>query len=448
MIEQTRDLTEGSVSKRLLNFFFPMLLTSLLQQVYTVADTAIVGKGLGDAALGAVGNLSSLILLVIGFSTGMTQGFAVVIARHHGARNGRALRHSVALSAHLSLLLSVLLTTAGCLYLKPILRLMQTDPLILADGLRYGYILFGGLSVTIAYNHCSGILRALGDSRTPFIAIVISSAVNILLDCVLILLLHTGVGGAAFATVLAQAVSVLVCLRKIRRMSILRLTAEDHRRSIPMYLDLLRNGVPMAFMNCVIAVGCMIVQGYVNMSGVVYTSAYSVCSRYLNLFILPSMTAGNALSAFVSQNDGAGKTDRIRAGVRVCMGIALASYALLGSVMFFLPRALAGLMLNEEETIILVVRYLKICGAMLLMVNVLFIFRSSVQGMGYPLIPMASGLIETVLRIPAIIFFLPRIGFTAMIWAEVIAWLGSFAINAAAYWVVIRRRLRQPSLTA
>lgn len=441
-MDNTYRLTEGKVARRLLTFFFPMLLTSLLQQVYSVADTAIVGKGLGDAALGAVGNLSSLTLLIIGFSSGMTQGFAVIIARSFGAEDERALRRSVALSVHLSLILAVLLTAAGCLFLKPILLLLHTDPLILQDGLRYGFIIFGGLSVTIAYNLCSGILRALGDSRTPFVAIVISSAVNIALDCALILWLHTGVEGAAFATVFAQAVSVLVCMLKIRKMTVIRLTREDHRRSAPMYLDLLRNGIPMACMNSMIAVGCMIVQGYVNGCGVVYTSAYSAASKYLNLFILPAMTAGNALSAFVSQNDGAGQTDRIREGVRVGLLVALVCFVTLGAVMCFCPGALARLMLNEEETIALVVRYLRICGAALLIVNSLFIFRSCVQGLGYPLIPMCSGILEMVLRIPAIMLLLPRIGFGAIAWAEVAAWLGSLALNAVTYAIVINRRTR------
>lgn len=438
-MEHTNNFTKGKVSAKLLGFFFPMLLTNLLQQIYSVADTAIVGKGLGDNALGAVGNLSSLSLLIIGFSTGMANGFAVIIAQSYGAGNHSVLRKSIALSVKLSIVLTLILTAAGCLLLKPILLFMQTDKVILKDSLKYGYIIFGGLAATIAYNLCSGILRSLGDSKTPFIAIMISSAVNIALDCILILILHTGVEGTAIATILSQVISAFICLCKIRQMPVIRVKAEDFKNDMSMYILLLKNGIPMACMNSVTAVGCMVVQSYVNDCGVAYTSAYSVCSKYLNLFMLPSLTAGFSISAFVSQNYGAGKVERIKKGVRVCLLIALISYVLLGSVMFFLPELLAGFMLSEKETISLAVEYLKICGAALLLVNLLFVYRNNVQGMGCPLIPMLSGITEMVLRIPAIILLLPEIGFQATAYAEAAAWIGAFALNWIAYRIFIRK---------
>lgn len=445
-METTYDLTKGKVAKQLLVFFFPMLLTNLLQQVYSFADSAIVDKGLGDNALGAVGNLSSLILLIIGFSTGLTNGFSVIIAQKYGAKQQTALRRAIALSVRLSVILTVILTIAGCLLLKPVLLIMKTDPLILRDSLLYGYIIFGGLAATIAYNLCSGILRAFSDSKTPFFAIMISSAINIALDFILIFLLHTGVEGAAIATVFSQAISALICLQKIRKINVLSLTSKDHHNDAAIYLELLKNAIPMACMNSVTAVGCMVVQGYINGLGVTYTSAYSACSKYLNLFILPSVTAGLSVSAFVSQNYGAGKIKRIREGVRVCTAISLVSYILLGSVMFFFPEILAGLMLNAEETIALAVKYLKICGAMLFLVNLLFVFRNSVQGIGSPFIPMCSGIMEMFLRIPVIMIFLSRIGFKATAYAEAIAWSGALAMNIAAYVIRIRKNGREVRL--
>ena len=432
-MEHTNNFMEGKVSAKLLGFFFPMLLTNILQQIYSVTDTAIVGKGLGDYALGAVGNLSSLSLLIIGFSTGMANGFAVIIAQNYGAGNHSVLRKSIAISVKLSIVLTLILTAAGCLMLKPILLFMQTDKVILQDSLKYGYIIFGGLAAAIAYNLCSGILRSLGDSKTPFIAIMFSSALNIALDCILILILHTGVEGAAIATILSQVISSFICFCKIRQMPVIQIKAEDFKNDIAMYLLLLKNGIPMACMNSVTAVGCMIVQSYVNDCGVAYTSAYSVCSKYLNLFMLPSLTAGFSISAFVSQNYGAGKVERIKKGVHVCLLIALISYVLLGLVMAFLPELLAGFMLSEEETISLAVEYLKICGAALILVNLLFVYRNSVQGMGYPLIPMLSGITEMVLRIPAIILLMPEIGFKATAYAEAAAWIGALTLNWIAY---------------
>ena len=438
-MDHTNDLTNGKVSGKLLGFFFPMLLTNLLQQIYSVADTAIVGRGLGDNALGAVGNLSSLSLLIIGFSMGVTGGFAVIIAQNFGSGDMTAVRKSVALSVKLSTILTVSLTAAGCLLLKPILLLMRTDQIILEDSLIYGYIIFGGLAATIAYNLLSGVLRSVGDSKTPFLAIMISSAVNIALDYILIFLFHTGVEGVAAATVISQAISAFICYLKMKQIPQLEICKDDFESDTAMFLLLLKNGIPMACMNSITAVGCMVVQGYVNDCGVAYTSAYSVCSKYLNLFMLPSLTAGFAVSSFVSQNFGAGKTERIRQGVRVCINIALVSYLFLGSAMILLSKRLADFMLDESETIALSAEYLRICGAGLILLNLLFIYRNATQGMGYPLIPMLSGIAEMALRIPAIIFLLPHIGFRATACAEIIAWIGALALNVGAYMIYFRK---------
>ncbi|MBP3309842.1 MAG: MATE family efflux transporter [Ruminococcus sp.] len=438
---QTRNLTQGKVSEIILSFFFPMLMANLLQQIYTFADTAIVGKGLGDNALAAVGNMSSLTFLIIGFSLGMANGFSIIIAHNYGAKDYAALRKAIASSIKLSAVITVILTAFGVVFLREIMVLMQTPDLILNESLSYGYIIFGGLVATIAYNVCSGILRALGDSRTPFISIMISTVVNIVLNCVFIFGLGTGVEGAAIATVISQAISAIVCYAKIRKIEIIRLSREDFRRDRKMNSELLRNGLPMACMNSITAVGCIVVQYFVNGLGVAYTSAYSACSRYLNLFMLPASTAGLTISSFTSQNYGAGEYARIKEGLHVCLKIAFVSYVVLGSVMAFFPEFLAGIMLNEKETIGIAVQFLPICGIMLFAVDFLFVFRSCVQGMGYPFIPMCSGILEMVLRIAAVVLLIPNLEFRATAFAEVFAWSGALLMNFAAYKAMIGKKL-------
>lgn len=430
---QTGNLTTGKVPDVLLRFFFPMLFTNLLQQIYTFADTVIVGKGLGDDALAAVGNMSVLILLIVGFLQGIANGFSVIIGQCCGSENRSELHQSVAASIKLSGLLSILLTVLSVTMLPAALRAMQTSEQILQDSLQYGYILFGGLVITMAYHLCSCILRALGDSRTPFLAIVISSALNILLDSLFIFIVKTGAEGAAVATVFSQAVSTLICILRIRQSGSLRLTSDDFKSRLSLSLALIKNGVPMACMNSVTAAGCIIVQSYVNTLGVVYTSAYSVCTKYVNLFMLPSLTAGFAISAFTSQNYGARKYARIREGVRVGLIIGLVSYVLCGAIMVCMPETLAGIMLNGAQPIALASGFLRICGSMFFVLNFLFIFRSAVQGMGKPLIPMCSGILEMLLRVLIIVLFLPRISFQATACAEVAAWAGALALNIAAY---------------
>lgn len=435
---QTGSLTSGKVSGVLFRFFFPMLLTNLLQQIYTFADTVIVGKGLGDNALAAVGNTSVLILLVIGFLQCLANGFSVIIAQCCGSGNQTDLHQSAAVSIGLSGFFSILLTVASMTGLRAALLAMQTSEQIMRDSLLYGYILFGGLVITMAYHLCSCILRALGDSRTPFLAIVISSALNILLDSLSVFVFETGVPGVAAATVFSQAVSTLICVLRIRRAGRLRLTSEEVKGIFLWVPVCIKNGIPMACMNAVTAAGCIIAQSYVNALGVAYTSAYSVCSKYINLFMLPAVTAGFAVSAFTSQNYGARKYDRIREGVRTGLMIALVSYVLCGAVMMCLPEALAGMMLSGAQPIALASGFLRTCGSLFLTLNVLFIYRSAVQGMGKPLVPMCSGILEMILRVLIIVFFLPRIAFRAAAYAEIAAWIGALALNLAAYKMSIR----------
>ncbi len=439
---KTYDLTTGKVLPVILNFFFPMFLTNMLQQVYAIADTAIVGKGIGDNALAAVGNMSTLTFLVIGFSVGLASGFCVSVAQNYGAKKYDELRKSVASAIKLSLMVSVAATALSIVFMKPILELLQTDSGIMKDSLIYGYIIFGGLITTIAYNLCAGVLRALGDSKTPFIAIIISTVTNIILNYVFIFILKTGVGGAAVATIIAQVVSTMICFERLKKIDILKLSAQDFKTDFKMYRVLLGNGLPMALMNSVTAVGCMVVQYFVNGLGVAYTSAYSTCSKYLNLMMQPACTAGFAMSSFASQNFGAQKYLRIREGLYVCMGIAFVSYVLLGSVMFLFPEQLAGLMLNGEEQIALVCEFLPICAIMLIAVDFLFVFRSGCQGMGYPLIPMISGIVEMIMRILVIVLLIPELGFRATACAEIVAWSGALALNFAAFRIYLNKHVK------
>ena len=430
----TTDFTQGKISRVILRFYFPMLATAMLQQFYSFADTVIVGRGLGDNALAAVGNMSSLCFLIVGFSMGLSNGFSVLIAQSFGGKDYPLLRRTLAAMIRLAVGITVFLTVISTFFLKSVLVLLQTDDVILGDSLLYGHIIFGGLIATIAYNMSAGILRSLGDSRTPLTAIVISSILNIVLDCLFIFILDTGVGGAAAATVISQFVSAAVCIKKLTGISFLKLSAEDFKADMRLYVRLLKNGVPMALMNSITAVGCMVVQYYVNGLGVAYTSAYSACSKYINMFMQPACTAGYTMSAFTGQNYGAKRFDRIREGLRVCLMIAGISYGLLGSVMFFFPEKLASVFLHGNEQITYAAQFLPICGCMLFAVDMLFVYRNGVQGMGFPLVPMISGVLEMVLRIGTISLLIGSAGFRATAYAEVCAWCGALMMNAAAFY--------------
>lgn len=434
------DMTVGKVSESILGFFFPMLCANLLQQIYSVADLAVVGKGIGDNAVAAVGIIAAVSLLIIGFSMGLTNGFSVIIAQSCGSGDHSKMRKTVWQSVKLCAIIALILTALSLIFIKNILSIMQTAPLILSDTLLYGRIIFGGLAITVSYNLCSGILRAIGDSKTPFKAIIISSAINILLDIIFIFALKTGVAGAATATVSSQLVSVMICLRKIRKTDIMKFEPKDFQSDREISLLLLKNGLPMAFMNSLTAVGCMIMQSYINKLGVDYTSAYSVCSKYLNLFMLPSITAGFAISAFTGQNFGAKKIDRIKAGVRIGLVIAFISCIILGLIMEIFPSQLARLMISGENALKFTAEYMRILGFTLVGVNCLFIFRNAVQGMGCPTVPMISGIIEMAVRLAAVFVLVPKFDFIAVAYADAAAWAGALLLNMAAYFVLIRKK--------
>lgn len=440
---QINDLTKGKTSSIIMKFYFPMLLTNMLQQIYTIADTMIVGKGLGDDPLAAVGNMSSLTFFIIGFSLGLTNGFSVSIAQAYGAKDGEKLRKTVASSVLLSAAITILLTAVSVIFLRSVLVMLQTSEVIMSDSLLYGYIIFGGLFSTIAYNLCASILRALGDSKTPFIAIVFSTIFNIVFNWVSIYVLHMGVEGPAIVTIASQVISAAICYAKLRKIEEIRLAKEYFKGNFRVYMDLLKNGVPMAIMNSITAVGCMTVQYFVNGMGVAYTSAYSACSKYINLFIQPACTAGITMSSFTSQNYGAKKYDRIADGFKVCMIIAMVTYIVFGSVMVFFPRFLASMMLNGEQQIELAVGYLVRCGIMIFAVDFLFVVRSGCQGMGKPLFPMISGIVEMVLRVAVIVAYTEEIGFVATSYAEIAAWVGALLINSAAFAIFLRSKLNE-----
>ena len=435
----TNDLTTGRVGSKIIRFFIPVLLTSALQQVYSFVDSLIVGRGLGDDSLGAVGNMGSLTFFVIGFSMGLTNGFAVNIGQFYGARDEKNLKRSVAAAIRLSAIIAAILTVLSIVFLRQVLVWLATPSEIIDESLRYGYVIFGGLVATIAYNLCASVLRALGDSRTPFVAIIFSTVINIVFDYVTVFCLGMGVEGPALVTVAAQIVSVLICLTRLGRIDIIRPSRADFRSSAKISNELLRNGLPMAVMNSITAVGCMVVQYFINDMGVAFTSAYAACSRYLNLFMTPGATAGQTMATFTSQNYGARKYDRINDGLKKCLLIAFAAYVIFGSVMVFFPDELAGLMLKGEVQIALASGFLRRTGTMIFAVDMLFVIRNGCQGMGRPLVPMISGVAEMVLRLGFIAVLVPVIGFNAAAFAEIAAWTGALIMNTCAYIYSISR---------
>lgn len=443
VIMGTNDFTKGSVPKVLLRFFFPLLFTNILQQIYSFTDMVIIGKGIGDNALAAVGNFATISFFIIGFATGITNGFSVNVAHSYGEKNNNSLKKVIAASISLSAAFALIFTIIGVSFLNPILKIIKTDPAIMDDCLSYGYIIFGGLFATVAFSLVSSVLRAMGDSKTPFLAVGISSVINILLDLLVIYVLDFGVAGSAYATVLSQIVSVFICCFKRNKIQELELKKEDFLNNFHLGIELLKNGVPMACMNSITSIGCIFVQGCINEYGIIYTSAYSACSKYLNLFMLPGITIGFSISAFTGQNLGAKKFDRIHSGVKTACFIAFISTLILGTVLYVFSYQLAELMLTGKAAIENTADFLRFFAFTLILLNLMFVFRSCVQGLGKPIIPMCSGIMEMLIRMPMIYIGLLLYGFRATAYAEGLAWAGALTINIIAYIHFFIRRKKE-----
>ena len=379
---------------------------------------------------------------------GLASGFSIPVAQYFGAGDYDKMRKSVANAMKLSGFVAALLTLLSLVFLKQILILLQTNKILMSDSLSYGYIIFAGLTATVAYNFLSCMLRAVGDSRTPFFAVAVATVINIVFDCIFIFGFKTGVWGAAIATVLAQLSSAAICYIRIRKIEIMHLKKSDFYDGKSYRTVLIKNGIPMALMNSITGVGIMVVQYFVNGMGVAATSAFSACSKYANLFMQPGNTAANTVSAYTSQNFGAREYGRIRKGIHVSLGLVSAFYVVIASLMVFGAETLAKIMLHEENTIKLATVYLPIEGVCFIILYFLFVIRAGCQGMGYPLFPMISGGMEMIMRIVFIILLTGSMGFAATAWADVSAWCGALVVNFIAYEIILNLHIKKTNRIA
>ena len=277
-------MTVGKPSKLIIQFMIPMFLGNVFQQFYNVADSIVAGQFLGVQALAAIGSTGSLMFFVTGWMNGMSSGFAILVSQWFGAKKYDRMRHYVAMSVYLSIILSVLMTVGFLAANEPILRMMNYSPDIMPDVTAYMGIIYAGLIVTAAYNALAAFLRALGDSRSPLYFLIISAAINVVLDIVFIVYGGMGVDGCAYATVIAQAISALLCfIYIVKRYPILHLKREDFRISFRSWGRLLALGIPMALQFSITAIGTIIVQGAVNVYGEIYMAGFSAAGKLQNI---------------------------------------------------------------------------------------------------------------------------------------------------------------------
>lgn len=426
--ELTKDMTTGNPIKLILLFSIPLLIGNVFQQFYSMVDTIIVGRFVGVDALAAVGSTGSMAFLINGFVIGLTSGFAVLISQKFGAKNEEGLKKATASALILSLISAIIITAISVIFAKPLLHLMNTPDNIINDANKYITIIYGGTIATVAYNILASILRALGDSKTPLYFLIIASILNIILDIVFIVNFNMGVAGAAYATIISQGVSSVLCLiYTYKKYKILRLKKEDFRIKKRVYIKHLKIGIPMALQFSITAIGIMTVQGALNVFGSTVIAAYTAASKVLQIVMQPAITFGVTMATYCGQNLGAKNYGRIKEGVKKCTEISIITSIIAGLILVFGGKFFVGLFITNPDASILA--YAQEClnysAVFFIPLGLIFIYRNALQGMGESFVPMMAGAYELIAR-AIVAFTLPRfIDYTGICLADPIAWLAA-----------------------
>lgn len=438
----TKDLTEGNPLKLILKFAVPLLFGLLFQQFYSLIDTMIVGKFLGADALAAVGSTGSVNFLVMGFCMGICNGFAIPVAQQFGAKKDSELRKFVANAAWLSIVFAVIMTVLTTVLCRTILEVMRTPGDIIDEAYSYIFVIFAGIPATFLYNMLAGIIRSLGDSKTPVAFLAFSSVINIVLDVVFIYFFRTGVAGAAYATVISQLVSGICCFFFMRKKyEILIFSKEEWKFDFRYALELCGMGIPMGLQYSITAIGSVILQSSVNTLGTAYVSAMTAASKLAMFFCCPFDAMGSTMATYGGQNVGAGKIDRLGKGLKACVMLGTI-YSVLAYVvyLFFAPKlSLLFLDASETELIANVKMFLLSNGMFYFALALVNIVRFMIQGIGFSSLAVFAGVFEMVARAVAGFVFVPKLGYRAACFANPSAWIMADIFLIPAYFYCVSK---------
>lgn len=429
-MDTSKQMTSGNPAKLILFFAVPLMIGNIFQQMYTMVDTMIVGQVLGVSALAALGSADWLIWLVQGIVMGMTQGFSILASQDYGAERWERLRKTAGRSIVLTVVMAIVVTLFFQLTLKPILLLLNTPLDILGMSMEYARVIFLGLFAVSAYNLGASFLRAMGNSKSPLYAMLIASGINIGLDILFVAYFNWGIAGAAFATIISQTFSAVYCFAVLRKMEIMDLKRDDFSSKEAPDGRLLRLGFPMAAQNVIIAVGGLCVQYVINGFGSLYVAGFTATNKMYGLLELAAIAFGFALTTYVGQNLGAGKIQRIKDGLKTGTWMAVLTSMVISFVMFVFGRQILSLFISGDpsetaQVLQISYDYLKVMASFLWVLYLLYVYRSSLQGLGDTVIPMVSGFVELACRV-SLVFVLPKLfGITSIYYIEIIAWSGA-----------------------
>ena len=437
-------MTEGKPVRLIVTFAFPLMIGNIFQQMYSVADSMIVGKTLGVAALAALGASTWPNWIFLGVVMGLSQGISITLAHSFGRGDERMLRRGFGNAIVLSAAFAVFLLVIGELLAPEMLMLLGTPEELMTQALIYLKISYAGILVITCYNLLASTLRALGDSRTPLYSMIAASVINIALDLLFVCYFKWGIGGAAWATIIAQFCSAAFCLPVILRVGQLHIRRTDLIPDIPLLRSITILSAPMMLQNFFIVAGGMVVQSVVNTFSVIFIAGFTAGAKMHGVLEIATSSFGFAMTTYVAQNLGAGRIDRIYEGVRSAFWAAIATACVIAAVMLLTGRMiLSGFVSGTPEeikaTVDVAYRYLAIMCVCLPVLYLLYIFRSSTQGLGNTFLPMVSAFAELIMRIASALILARVIGEDGLFIAEVAAWGGAVIVLVFSYIYTIRK---------
>lgn len=446
MKSAVKDLTQGNPMKLILGFAVPMLLGLLFQQFYSMVDAIVVGKWIGVGALASVGATSSINFMINGFCTGICTGFAIPVAQRFGAGDMKSMRKFVANIVWTAAVIGSILTVVVCLLCRNILVWMRTPADIIDGSYSYIFWIFLGIPVTILYNLVAGIIRALGDSTTPVVFLILAALLNIVLDIVSVVMIGTGVEGPAIATVISQAVSGVLCLIYMKKkFAILHMEEGEWSPDFRYIGTLLSSGVPMGLQYSITAIGSVILQASVNELGSAAVASVTAGGKVNLFFTCPFDALGGTMATWAGQNVGAGKPERVHKGLMNALLLGAVYSVLACAFLSFFGKNVALLFLDSGEAEILTnaQTFLRVNSAAYLLLLCVNVFRFCIQGMGYSLFAILAGVFEMVARSIMGFGFVPKFGFFAVCFANPLAWLMADLFLIPAYALCLRRVKRR-----
>lgn len=431
-------MTQGKPLQLILMFAMPLMLGNILQELYTIVDTIVVGQFLGVKALASMGAASWIQWMFLSVVMGFAQGFSIKVANLYGANDQQGISKTIANIIISTIALAVILTIISEVIVIPILHLLQTPNDIIKGAITYLKIIAGGISITLLYNLLSCILRAFGNSKAPLFAMIIAAGLNISLDLLLVCVFHIGIAGAAIATLLSQLFASGFCLFILYSNRLFVLKKGDFKISKSLIRELIKLGLPLALQNGIISIGGMIVQFVINSYGFIFVAGFTATNKLYGLLETAAISYGYALTTYNAQNYGAKEYQRIKDGVRISVFVSIVTAIVIGLIMIVFGRDILMLFISGSKDVVIKVlevayHYLFIMAVCLPILYVLHTYRNALQGLGNTFIPMCSGIIELIMRVTVALLLPLLIGQEGIFYAEIVAWSGAALLLFVSY---------------